>query len=225
MRLLSQQSIEMNEDGDLVFSLFGDPAVWREVEPYVWRHENGYERMSAVLTEDGELDYVTYEPVAPIIHMSKAPWYRDSNLVLPVVTIAVIALLLTLVLWPLRAIVRWRYRSAFHLSGREAWAYRLTRVAIILVFIFLIAWMLAFQTLFSNLSGLSGGFITQLRITQFTQFLLYAALALSVWNIWTVWTGAQSWFAKLWSVVVALAILVILGFAATNGLLSFSTSF
>ena len=225
MRLLGQQSISMNEDGDLVFSLFGEPSVWREVEPFVWRHEGGYERLAAVMNEDGSLDYVTYEPVSPIMHLLPAPWYRNGGLVLPVLGAALFLLLVTLILWPVRALVRRHYRTPFPHSGQSALAYRLTRIAIILVFVFLIAWFLAFQTLFSNLAGLTGGFIAQLRVTQFTQLLLYAAFAISLWNVWTVWTGSQTWFAKTWSIVVALAILIVLLFAATNGLLSLETSF
>ncbi|WP_158085741.1 serine hydrolase domain-containing protein [Henriciella aquimarina] len=225
MRLLGQETISMNEDGDLVMPLFGQQAVWREVEPFVWRHEGGYERMSAVMTEDGNLDYVTFEPVSPIIHLTPAPWYRNNGLVMPLLTISLLVLLATLIMWPVRAIVRWRFKRTFPLSGREALVYRLTRIGIILVFVFLIAWFLAFQTLFSNLSGLSGGFIAQLRLTQFTQIFLYAAFAVSVWNVWTVWTSGQSWFGKAWSIVVSLAILIVLFVAATNGLLSLETHF
>ena len=83
LRFLSQETISMNEEGDLVYPLFGKPAVWREVEPFVWRRVGGYERLAAVLHEDGSLDYVTFEPVSPIMHLLPAPWYRASSLVTP----------------------------------------------------------------------------------------------------------------------------------------------
>jgi len=41
-------------------------------------------------------------------------------------------------------------------------------------------------------------------------------------NAFTVW---QSWFAKLWSLVLAVAILIVILFAALNGLLSWETNF
>lgn len=225
MRFLGQETIGMNAEGDLVFSLFGKPSVWREVEPFVWRHIDGYERLTAVMTEDDKLDYITFEPVSPIIHLAPAPWYRNSGLIMPLLMLAIGILLITLVLWPVRAIVRWRYGRQFEPDGQEAMAYRLTRVGIGLVFLFLIAWILVFQTLMSNLSGLSGGFIAQLRVTQFIQLFLYAALAVAVWNIWVVWTNGQSWFAKVSSVLIALSILMIVFFAGSNGLLSLGTNF
>ncbi|MEA1942488.1 MAG: serine hydrolase domain-containing protein [Pseudomonadota bacterium] len=225
LRFLGQETISMNEDGDLVYPLFGKPAVWREVEPFVWRHVGGYERLSAVLDDDGTLDYVTFEPVSPIIHLIPAPWYRAGSLVMPLLGAALAALLATLVLWPVRAVVRWRYGSRFALEGRSAMSYRLVRVGIALVFVFLGAWFLLFQTLFSDLSGLGSGFETQLFVTMAAQLLLYVAFALAIWNTVVVWQGRQSWFARLWSVVLPLAILVVILFAALNGLLSWATNF
>lgn len=225
LRFLGQESITMNADGDLEYALFGKPAVWREVEPFVWRHVGGYERMAAVFDDDGSLDYITFEPVSPIIHLIPAPWYRAGSLVTPLLSLALGVLLVTLVLWPVRAVVRWRYGKAFALSGREAMSYRLVRIGIVLVFVFLIAWVLLFQALFTDLSGLGSGFGTQLFVTMATQLLLYAAFAMALWNAFTVWQGQQGWFAKLWSLVLAVAILVVILFAALNGLLSWETNF
>ena len=225
LRFAGQSTITQNEDGDLVFPLFGPPVVWREVEPFVWRHVGGYERMAAVLDEDGQVEYVTFEPVSPIMHLIPAPWWRTASLVTPVLILAILALLATLALWPVRAIVRWRYKRAFPLTGREALAYRAARGGIVLVFAFLLIWGLTFQTMFANLTGLGSGFISQLYIAIAAQFLLYLALAATVWNAFVVWTSAQSWFAKLWSVVIIASVAMVLFFAGTNGLLSWETSF
>jgi CubicO group peptidase (beta-lactamase class C family) len=225
LRFAGQSTITQNADGDLVFPLFGPPAVWREVEPFVWRHVGGYERLAAVLDEDGEVAYVTFEPVAPIMHLIPAPWWRTASLVTPLLLLATVALLTTLVLWPVRAIVRWRYKQAFPLSGQDALAYRLARLGVGLVLAFLLIWLFTFMTLFANLTGMGDGFITQLYLTIASQFLLYAGLVLLLWNAFVVWTGKQSWFAKLWSVVIILASLMMLFFAGTNGLLSWETNF
>lgn len=225
LRFLGQETISINEDGDLVYPLFGQPTVWREVEPFVWRHAEGYERLAAVFDDEGALEYVTFEPVSPIMHLIPAPWYRAGSLVMPLLAVSLVALLATLVLWPVRAVVRWRYASRFPLEGRSAMSYRLVRVGIALVFVFLVAWVLLFQTLFSDLSGLGSGFEAQLFVTMAAQLLLYVAFALALWNTVVVWQGGQSWFARLWSVVLPLSILVVILFAATNGLLSWATNF
>ncbi|WP_297730340.1 serine hydrolase [uncultured Maricaulis sp.] len=225
LRFLGQESISMNADGDLVYMMFGKPTVWREVEPFVWRHVDGYEQLAATFDEDGTLAYVTFEPVSPIIHLMPAPWYRAGSLVTPLLFLSLGLLLVTLILWPVRAIVRWRYGKAFPLSGREAMSYRLVRVGIALVFVFLTAWFMLFQTLFSDLAGLGSGFGTQLFLTMAMQLLLYIAVAAAVWNTLTVWRSRQSWFAKLWSVIIPLMILFVILFAGLNGLLSWETNF
>ena len=119
--------------------------------------------------------------------------------------------------------IRTQYQAA--LSGREAMSYRLVRIGILLVFVFLIACVLLFQALFTDLSGLGSGFGTQLFVTMATQLLLYAAFAMALWNAFTVWQSQQGWFAKLWSLVLAVAILIVILFAALNGLLSWETNF
>jgi CubicO group peptidase (beta-lactamase class C family) len=225
LRFLGQEKIAMNEEGDLVFSLFGSPSVWREVEPFVWRHVDGYERLVAVLAENRELDYVTFEPVSPIMHLLPAPWYRASSLATPILAAAVGALALTVVLWPIGAVVRWRYKRVFPLHGKEAMAHRLVRIAAILVLVFLGGWVLTFQTLFSDLSGLGAGFDTQLYLTMGSQILLYMAMAAAIWNVFVVWRGEHGWFAKLWSIMLSLAVLIVVLFAALNGLLSWETNF
>jgi CubicO group peptidase (beta-lactamase class C family) len=225
LRVLGQQKITINEDGDLVFSLFGKDSRWREVEPFVWRHDKGYERLTAVMTEDGQLDYVTFEPVSPIMHLLPAPWYRSSSLLLPLLGVAVGVLALTLLLWPVRAFARWRYKTAFPLSGRDATAYRISRIGALLAMVFIGAWVAVFQTMSSNLTGLSDAFVTQLRITQFTQVFLYAAIAISIWNLAIVWSGRQSWFAKLWSLMLPISLAIVVWFAAVSSLFSWETNF
>ena len=48
---------------------------------------------------------------------------------------------------------------------------------------------------------------------------------MALWNAFTVWQGRQSWFARLWSLVLAVAILIVILFAGLNGLLSWETNF
>ncbi len=224
-RYMSQEKLSMNEDGDLVYMLFGKPTVWREVEPFVWRHENGYERLTAVRNDDGSLDYVTFEPVSPIFHLLPAPWYRSTAVLNPLLMLAFGALALTLVFWPVRAVVRWRYKQPFSLSGGEAMAHRLVRVAVVLVFAYFAAWITTINGMFSDLAGLGGGVNLMLRLTQAAQVLLYISLGLALWNVVVVWGGKRSWFGKLWSLVLAVAIIIVIWFAAVNGLFSWKTNF
>ncbi len=224
-RFLGQTKIAMNEDGDLVIPFGASPFVWREVEPFVWRKIDGPERLAVKLSDDGTVEHVTFEPISPFMVLTPPPWYRSSALLTPLLGVAFGALALTLLFWPVRAIVRWRYKSSFALTGREAWSYRLVRLGIIGVFAWLTGWVLVIMTLSSDLTKFTSAFDGQMRMTQFAQILLYVALAVSVWNAFLVWTGKQSWFAKLWSAVLPLAVVIVIWFASIGGLLSLSSNY
>ncbi len=213
-RFLGQIKITMNEDDDLVVALGPLAMRWREVEPFVWRHTDGPERLAVKLGDDGKVEHLTFEPISPFMQLIPPPWYRSSALLTPLLTAALGALALTLVMWPVRAAVRWRYKHQFPLTGKEAMAYRLTRVAALLVFVFLGGWVFTFQTLFSDLSALGPDFDTQLYMTMSLQVLLYLAMALVLWNAFVVWGGKQSWLAKLWSALLPVAVLVVIFFSA-----------
>ncbi|WP_133162355.1 serine hydrolase domain-containing protein [Hyphococcus luteus] len=225
MRILGQTTISVDEEGDLVMPLGATQLRWREVEPFIWRNTQMGMRMAAVMDDDGKVDHITFEPVSPFMQYLPTPWHRSSSILMPLLSVALGALVLTLILWPANAIVRWRYKTPFALSGKEALAYRAVRVGIILVFVQLFLWFLIFQTLNSDLTALTAELDGQLRMAQLAQVFLYAALGASVWNLAMVWSGARSWFAKLWSVVLPLAFMVLIWFCAVGGLLSFDLNY
>ncbi len=220
-RFMGQSKGTMNKDGDLVVGR----STWREIEPYVWRKEGGVERLSVVMTEDGKVERLAQEPFSTVITSLPAPWYRSTALLTPLIMGAVGVLLLTLVMWPVRAVVRWRYKGSFALSGQEAMSHRLVRVGVILVLVQLFFWLFVLQTMQSNLTELNAAFDAKVRIAQVMQVFLYLGLGLALWNVATVWRSGQSWFAKLWSALLPLAIAVLIWFSAIAGLLSFSLAY
>ncbi|WP_375207308.1 serine hydrolase domain-containing protein [Hyphococcus sp.] len=223
LRYLGQTAIAQNDDGDLVLSLAGRELVWREVEPYVWRKVGGPERLSATFT-DGKVYQLSFEPFSPSITYTPAPWYRDSSLLNPLLFGALFALSMTVILWPTRAIIRRRYKVA-SAASHSAFASRLVRIGVVLVFAYLLGWVLLFANFMSTIPFLPENFDSKLRVMQFAQFTLYAAFAVALWNMIVNWTRKRSWFAKTWSVVLPASIAIMIWFAAIAGLLSFSLTY
>jgi hypothetical protein len=54
---------------------------------------------------------------------------------------------------------------------------------------------------------------------------LFGALALFVWYAWQVWRGKRRWYAKVWSVLLVLAALVVIWVAAAFHLLSLGAGY
>ena len=223
-RFLGQAKITVDENGDLLFPFVSVPARWREVEPYVWRRVGGDERLAATIA-DGKVKQLSFEPVSPFMTYSPPPWHRSSALLTPLLAAAILVLGATALFWPVRAIVRARYKGAFPHQGATALSHRVVRIGVYVVLAYLIGWMALFTSMMSDISNLTAAMDAPVRIMQIAQVALYAALLAAVWNAYNVWTARSSWFAKFWSVLLPLAIIVVIWFAAISGFLSFDLTY
>ena len=226
--LVGQLELTMNADNELVVPLFtdtaGTPTRWREVEPYVWQRVDDTARL-AVRMEDGRVTGWTFEPVSPIMVMMPVPWWKSSGLLMPLLGAALGALALTVLFWPVRAILRWRYGKRFDLEGTRALTHRLVRLGALGTVIQVVGWAVLLVTMMSDLSMMSGAADGWIVLLQIAAIIPLATLAVTVWNAVVVWTGASSWFAKVWSLVLPLALLVIIWFELVGNLIGFGLSY
>jgi hypothetical protein len=140
--------------------------------------------------------------------------------------VALGALLLTGLTWPFAVLARRRYGGTFPLSGRSAMAYRGVRVfslATVMVVGGFVAVLGAISSDFSLASTKSDGALLTLQVLSLIVFGGSALVAL--WNLVLVWTTKRGWFAKLWSLVVALSALVVLAAALLFHLIGFNVNY
>ena len=107
------------------------PAIakkFREVKPFVWREVHGRGLLVAKV-KDGKVTEIVTDQIPQIVSFLKAPLWQSSKLNMPLFIGMLCMLALTVVFWPIKAILRWRYDASFPLSGRAATLYRLTRLA------------------------------------------------------------------------------------------------
>lgn len=227
--LLGQPSVSMNEDHEISLSILtdaaGTPLRFREVEPFVWQQVNGAERLSARINEDGEVEMFSAAFFAPFMMFTPVEWWRNGALLMPLAGFAAAALLLTVLFWPVRAIVRWRFGKPFALSGRQAMAYRLSNAGALLPLLHAGGWLFLMTYMMSELNRLDGRLDGALMFMQFMAVLPFLALLVAVWNVFVVWTGAASWFAKLWSLVLLASTLVMIWFVAAAGFFNFGLTY
>lgn len=227
--LLGQPSVTMNEDHEISLSILtdaaGTPLRFREVEPFVWQQVDGGERLAARLNDDGEVEMFSAAFFAPFMMFTPVEWWRNGALLLPLAGFAAGALLLTVLFWPVRAIVRWRFKSPFALSGRQATAYRLSNLGALLPLVYAGGWLFLVTFMMAELNRLDGRMDGMIVFMQFLSVLPVAALLIALWNAFVVWTGAGSWFAKLWSVVLLASTLVMLWFLIAAGFFNFGLTY
>lgn len=216
LNLLGQAEVIANEDGTISVSMWrapsGQPKKWHPIGEWLWQDPDTGDRLAAEV-EDGEVSRFTLEFLAPIMVFERLSGWRATAPML--LGLAFAALLLTVLAWPVSALLRRRYRAPCPLAGADAKAQRAARWGSLLsalgigAGIGLVLWMTG------NLENLTGkdGLVTAVRLLVGAALAVGAALLL--WSTWQTLRGGRGWLAKLWGVVLALAALYLLwvGFA------------
>lgn len=227
---LGQTTVSMLPNGDLVGpglpNLNGSPKHWREVEPWVWQAVNGEERMGARVDENGVVTAIAFEPLSFAIASTRAPWWRSKSLLLPLFGVAFAIFALTLLSWPLRAIVRRVHRVSFPYEGPRAAAHRLGAVSSLLMVVYIGAWMGFVMWLMGSLTSGSTGLAGTLLLMLYVAGLLpLLALAGAGFANFSLWRAPSTWFAKIWGVLLLLSALVFVWFAAAMNFFSFDFTY
>ena len=119
LQLLSPVKVQALEDGRLSIELAGSRSNYREVKPYFWEEEHGKRRLQAVV-ENGKVKHWGLEPYVFAFIFEPVP-FMASTTVLVLTGGAIVALLLTVLLWPVTAVLRRRYHVAVPPPRQVTW--------------------------------------------------------------------------------------------------------
>jgi len=212
--LVSQMKVAATEKGTILIPAFteagGQPKKWREIAPYVWRDVHGSERVAAKVV-DGKVVRLSTDPYSPFMVFEPVPWWRSSGWLLPMVVGGMSALLLTVLAWPISALVRRRYKVRYELTGRDAKAHRLVRISALVVLAVIFAAIGLLVAMFSdydNLAPKNDVFVHLLRLL--AAIVLPLGAIVGVWNALGVLRSRRRWTAKLWSIVLAVSFIALL---------------
>jgi len=198
---------------------------YREVKPYVWFDAASGWRLAARVV-DGHVERFSADEVSPFMVFEPVPWWRSPAWLQPAAAASVIACLLTALLWPVAAIVRWRHRVALGLSGREARGRLLSRVAAVAIAAVTAGWATIIVAGLQQLEFLSPRIDPLLLAMYALSIVAYlGGAAAMVWSAYVAWTGRRPWLARLWTTVLALAALTLLWTAWLFHLMSFQTNY
>lgn len=227
--MLGQTKVVANEDGTISVPMLagysGAPKKWREIAPFVWQDTNSGDRLAAEVV-DGNVVRFSAEPIAAIMVFQRAAWWQTPGVFLTMLFGSLAALLLTVVAWPVSAMVRRHYGVRYPLAGQEARAHRWVRIAALAVVVSvgaLIGLMFAMMSNFSLMSPGSDGIVIALRVLATIVLPLGAAVAL--WNAWVVLRSGRSWWAKVWSLVLAASCLALLFVGIATHLVGFTANY
>jgi hypothetical protein len=226
--LASQVKVSADK-GQLVLpvpGLNGQPKRWVETAPFVWREANGHARLAAQVVGNKVVRF-SFDEVSPFMVFEPAQWYKSAGLLLPLLGVSLAALALTALTWPVAAIVRRRYGAALALDPRGKRAFRLSRLAVIMILAALVGWAVTVTTLFSSLENLSASTDLLIRFFQvFGTIAFVGGFAVLAWHLYVVWSSrGRRWTSRVWSIVLAMSALVILWVAFAFKLISFGVNY
>ncbi len=226
--LIGQFKVSLDKDGDPVVSglesLGGSQQKWIPVAPNLWRAAVGHDLLGAKV--DGDKVRISDNELAPIIVWDKAPWYRSSTLLMPLVYASLAVLLVTVLLWPTRALVRRKYATKLEFEGRQLWAYRTSRIAALAMIVALACWAILVTMMFGDLNRLNGSLDPLVTVIGLFSILAFVGgFAVMAWYAYTAWKSGWRWTGKVWSIALLLAAAVLLYVALTFNLLNLSTNY
>jgi CubicO group peptidase (beta-lactamase class C family) len=227
VNMLGPVKVIANEDGTISVTLAlgpgGAPKKWREVEPWVWQDTGSSDRLAADVV-DGKVTRFSLEPYAPIMVFERLSTWRALSLPLLVASLLVLAL--TVVAWPVSALVRRYYRVPYQLSGADARMHRLVRIAALAVLLALggtLVFVVAMLGSLEMTSADSDGLIIGLRL--FATVALPLGALVAVWNAWHVLRARRRWLARLWALLLALACLFALWIGVVHHVIGFGAHY
>jgi len=206
--LIGQTKVSVDKDGNPVIGgdkgLNGQPRKWVHVGPMQWRDANGHDTLSANVV-DGKAVRFSYGELAPIIDFDRTPASRSSAWLLPLLYFSLGVLLLTILLWPTRALVRRKYKGALGLEGRQLWAYRSSKIAAIAIIAVLVGWLVVLQSLFGDLGNEAALNAILLLLEILGIVVFFGGFVVMCWYAYTAWRSGWRWPGKVWSILLVIA--------------------
>jgi CubicO group peptidase (beta-lactamase class C family) len=204
LALLSPLRVQALEDGRVAMDLAGSRSVFHEVKPFYWEEEHGNRRLQA-LVENGRVVHFGLEPYVFAFIFEPVPAMASTS-VLIAFCAALFAVVLTVLLWPVAAVLRRRHG----VQAKPAKAVSWVRAASVLALVAIGMWGVVVAGL-DDLKDTS----TSLPIAQIlTAIAFIGGFIASVWNAKNVLPKgplASRSLALVW--VLSFAVLLVVGFA------------
>jgi len=217
--------IRANADGTIEtpavvsFETSGRPQTWREVGAFVWREVGGDAHL-VMDVRNGRVRSVWSDAAASSWVNLPVPFLRSARLNVPLLGLATLELLFTIVLWPITARSRRGQRATQRLSDRERRAHRLTRIAALLAVVYVAGWTIALVADFPSRVGVE----PWIRLIQLVGLLGIGGAGLAAWNAWLTWRAARGAWARVGSLMSLSALVYLVWFSFAFHLISIHIS-
>jgi CubicO group peptidase (beta-lactamase class C family) len=222
VQLVSPNVITAHPDGTISAAPLGQMETFVETKPFLWSQLNGHDRIEG-LVEGGKVVRWSSDTAAPIFVYVRPSGLAGAGLEGPLTLAALGLLALTAILWPVVALTRRRYGTAFAYTATRAAAYRLVRLCAVLSLVAFGLWVAVLQ-LVSATTGSDVDLL--LRLAHLTSLAAFGGgLLAALWNLAAVFRNTASWFARLYGVLLVAAFGFMLWIALAYHLIGFGAQY
>ncbi len=209
--IAGQMTITATPEGELITPQLKTPGGgikhWHEVGPYLWQEIGGKGLLKAIVT-DGRVDHFTLDDLPAVEVFQPVPARLDARWNLPLFYVSCAILVLTVLVWPISAIVRRRFGRPSALAGRAATFNRLVRITALVDVLSVAGWLTLLSLLFTDIGMLNDPLNPWLRLLQLLALLGVVGAVVACWNVAVVWKDrGRSWWGRTSAVLLALACL------------------
>lgn len=227
--LMGEVTVSADDKGiltvDAMENAAGVPLKWREVGPLRWQQVHGKHILVAT-QKDGRITGFASDRIPPVLEFAPAPFWRSASWSMPLLIATIAMLGLTVLFWPIKAILRWRYDRPFALRGRAAWLYRGTRLVALVDLVFLGGWLGFLAMASQKLALFSVATDPLLHLLQFLGLVGTVGVVVPVWDfVASLPDRTRPWWTKATTLLVALACLATLWFGYSEHLIGWSVNY
>ena len=224
LTVLGESKVSSNPDSTISLEdlkdLNGQPKKLEEIGPLMFRAVHDQDRVGFKRDESGRLALVTDFPV---FVFQRSPWNENSSFNLPLIVSAMVVLLLTLLLWPVAALIRRHYRQPLNLTPQQRRLRLMVRLACLFDLLFVCGFAVFFTMSEKDIGILSPRFNPLLRMIQLVGWVGVLGTLAALYNAFRSWQEQGRWFwSKVGDSLVALACVAFVWFVFTWNMLHWS---
>ena len=224
---LAESSVSQNRDStilvDSMKDFAGQPKRWSSLGNMQFREAGGQQLLVFKRDASGNLEMITEDPIEIF---QRVPWTENKTVLLIALGFTALVFALTLVLWPVGALIRRHYHHALTLSPAERRLRLLVKLGCAADLFALIAFAGTMVYGFSNLSVFSDRFDPWLRVLQLLFLIGVVGTLVMLYSSYGLWRNARmrSW-TTVYMAGVVLASSIFLWFTAASRILQTSLKY
>ena len=202
----------------------GGLKQWREIGPLVYREIDGPDVIAFRRNANGFVTELL--PSAPIQLAQRVTGLANKKILLPVLGASLGLLLLTILLWPVAALVRRRYKRPLFTNGLDRLLYLVARVVCLFQIVFVVLILLPLSLADKNIGFIGDGlnpWLNAAHVLGWAAALGLVAVGFAAIKFWRV--PGLGWWARVHASLLFIASAILISFAWWTHLLSPSLRF